>query len=419
LAINKLKNIEVDIVIVGGGSAGVAAAIAAVADGNSVMLIERNAYLGGKATAAEVGTICGLYQFSLIKKSTYIVGGFAQKFANQLSELSNTAPLSNQYGLHYLPYVINDYKTLCAQLLAANKVKVLLNTSITEVNNTNSKIKSIAIQSGAQSQSLFCKAIVDCSGDSCVSVLAQLPLIKSESYQAAAQVFTIEKVAATNETNLNLILLKALQKAISENIIDKNLDRIYIVAGSLINNQVSLKLGIPSEVTYEPNNVEILRKKAVQLIHQLMEFLTSEVPVFKGACLQSIAPEVGTRVGLRPVGKYILTEDDVLQCRKFDAAIANGAWPIEEWGDDKRVNMRYFSLDDFYQIPVDCLISNSAKNLFFGGRNISATDGAIASARVMGICFQTGFAAGKLASDSLNNTPIDKTISAIQKKQLL
>ena len=79
--------------------------------------------------------------------------------------------------------------------------------------------------------------------------------------------------------------------------------------------------------------------------------------------------------------------------------------------------MRYFNYDDFYQIPADCLKSNSLSNLFFAGRNISATDGAIASARVMGICLQTGFAAGALAANQIANTPEIDTIRAIQLKQ--
>ena len=118
------------------------------------------------------------------------------------------------------------------------------------------------------------------------------------------------------------------------------------------------------------------------------------------------------------MGKYVLTEDDVLGCKKFDDAIANSAWPIEEWGQNKRVKMRYFSYDDFYQVPASCLQSASIKNLFMAGRNISATDGAIASARVMGICLQTGYAAGRLAAGHVLNISRKEMIKNIQEAQL-
>jgi hypothetical protein len=140
--------------------------------------------------------------------------------------------------------------------------------------------------------------------------------------------------------------------------------------------------------------------------------------VFKNASLLSVANEAGIRVEARSTGKYILTEEDVLNCKKFDTAIAKGAWPIEEWGQDKRVQMRYFTEGDHYQIPAECLRSNAFKNLFFGGRNISATAGAIASARVMGTCLQTGYAAGKLAANYCVNGSEAAAIKALQQNQI-
>ena len=73
--------LNTDTVVLGGGSAGVAAAVAAARKGLQVILIERNAYLGGKATAAEVGTVCGLYKFNKKEIPEYIVNGFAKEFA--------------------------------------------------------------------------------------------------------------------------------------------------------------------------------------------------------------------------------------------------------------------------------------------------------------------------------------------------
>ncbi|HNU88717.1 MAG TPA: FAD-dependent oxidoreductase, partial [Ferruginibacter sp.] len=134
--------------------------------------------------------------------------------------------------------------------------------------------------------------------------------------------------------------------------------------------------------------------------------------------IQHIAAEVGIRTGIRSVGKYILTEEDVLQCRKFENAVANASWPIEEWVQHRRVSMRYFAEHDFYQVPATCLQSATINNLFFAGRNISATEKAIASARVMGICLQTGYAAGCLAAATAAGLSQNDAIKQVQNGQL-
>jgi len=403
------------IVVIGGGSAGVAAAISAAQSGLDVVLIERNNYLGGKATAAEVGTICGLYAFNKHKIAQYVAEGFVKEFAEELKSRSQTQPLHNTLGMHYLPYDVEVYKDLCDSLLIKHKVTVLLNTSVTTVDVKNNVIKSITVTNGSDLCIIECESVVDCSGDGVVSQLTQLPLIKSDTYQAAAQVFTMQNVDSISEALLGMVLIKEIKKGIDGGLLESYYDRVYVVQGSVKNNEVSFKIGIPIEVTYTGSNNEDIRAKAQLMTKTLAAFFIEYIPVFKNASLHHIAPEVGFRVGTRAIGHYILTEEDILECKKYNTAIANGAWPIEVWGQDKRVHMRYFEENNYYQIPADCLISKTLSNLFFAGRIISATDAAIASARVMGICLQTGYAAGKLAAGYCSKTAVNKAITTIQK----
>lgn len=413
-----MQIIETDILIIGGGSAGIAAAVASSSLNKKVTLVERLEYLGGKATAAEVGTICGLYKYKKTDVSEYIVNGFPKQFAEEIASLSSSVPLHNVYGLHYLPYNITAYKNLCLQLMQKNDVNLLFNSKVIEVQVTNQLIKSVVIQSKNETIQINCKSIIDCSGNSCISQLANLPLIKSETYQAAAQVFTLKGIGQTIESNINLVVIKELKKAILNHQLESSFKNTSIVQGSYHNDCVSFKIGIPITVTNSKDNLEKIREKAIEMIQQFVAHLVAHVDLFKNATIEHIASEVGVRVGVRPVGKYILKEEDVLSCKKFDTAIANCSWPIEEWQEEKGVAMRYFNHDDFYQIPADCLISSQVLNLFFAGRNISATDEAIASARVIGICLQTGYAAGMIASDNIINTPSLNTIKAIQAKQI-
>lgn len=409
---------DTDVVVLGGGSAGVSAAVAAARKGLKVILIERNSFLGGKATAAEVGTVCGLYQFSKKEKPEYIVKGFAREFAEALQNKSNTKPLHNADGLHYLPYDIDAFKNICIELLNENNVAVYFNAVLEHVDAEEDKIISVSVIAAGNPITIQLKALTDCSGDSIISQAANLPLIKSEHYQAAAQVFTMQGVTEENEAKLGMIMMKALRSAIDENLLADFYDRVYIVQGSLKNNCVTLKIGIPLPVTNAQGNLQELRLVAQSFVENLSQFLINHVAAFKNAVIQHIAPEVGVRVGQRSTGNYLLTEDDVLSCKKYDDAIANCAWPIEEWELNRRVKMRYFNLDDHYQIPAGCLQSNSILNLFFAGRNISATDSAIASARVMGICLQTGYAAGCMAASSALQLSFTDAIKSIQNDQL-
>lgn len=410
--------LHTDIVVLGGGSAGVAAAVAAARKGLKVVIVERNAYLGGKATAAEVGTVCGLYRFTKNEESTYIVNGFTKEFAEKLQAESKSLPLHAPEGVHYLPYNIDAFKSICAELIRVHKIKVQYNAVLKNVTVEQHTIRSVSIIANGIPITISLNALIDCSGDSIISQAANLPLIKSEHYQAAAQVFTMEGVTEQSEFKLGMILMKALRSAIDKELLADFYDRVYVVQGSLKNNCVSLKIGIPIAVTYAPGNLEELKTVAHSLVANLSQYLITNVDAFKDAHIQHIAPEVGIRVGQRSTGKYILMEEDVLSCKKFENAVANCSWPIEIWEQNRRVNMRYFNLDDHYQIPADCLQSNSINNLFFAGRNISATDGAIASARVMGICLQTGYAAGCLAAATASGLPISDAVREIQNGQL-
>jgi ribulose 1,5-bisphosphate synthetase/thiazole synthase len=290
------------IVIIGGGSAGVAAAISSAQSGLEVVLIERNPYLGGKATAAEVGTVCGLYAFSKNEIAQYIAEGFVKEFAEELKTRSHTQPLHNSIGLHYLPYDIEAYKHLCDNILIKHKVTVILNATVTAVEVKNNIIQSLTITNGLNLSIIACESVIDCSGDGVVSQLTQLPLIKSNTYQAAAQVFTMQSIDSISEALLGMVLIKEIKKGIDSELLEPYYDRVSIVQGSVKNNEVSFKIGIPIEVTYLGSNSEDIKAKAQLMAKTLATFFIEHIPVFKNATLHHIAPEVGFRVGIRGVG---------------------------------------------------------------------------------------------------------------------
>ncbi len=408
-----------DIVIIGGGIAGVAAAIAAAQAGRrKVVLVEKAPYLGGKATAAEVGTICGLYQYDHRPQPRFMVHGFARFFAEQLQSASETQPLINEYHLAYLPYQVAHFKILCSQLLQQAGVTVLQWATVVGITEQNHIIKQVQVQTAGSLLHYHTQAVADCSGESIAARFLSLPLIESDNYQAAAQVFTLSGISETNETRLSFIILKAIGKAIYDKTVPDYFDRIYLIPGSLHNGIAAFKIGIPVPVTFGAGNLQQLHQTALQFITRLVEFLKDAVTACQHIKLEHIADEIGIRTGVRTLGKYVLESNDILACNHFNDAIANGSWPIEIWQQNKRVAMQYFPKDSYYQIPARCLQSAHIPNLFVGGRCISATDEAIASARVMGICLQTGYAAGLLALGHVQNTVPELSIQRLQKQQL-
>jgi len=410
-------NWETDVMVLGGGPAGLAAAVAASRQGLRVVLVDRNPFLGGTATAAEVGTICGLYAFSRQLPPVYIAGRFAIEFAERIQSKSETAPIYHPPGLHFLPYRVDVFKKLCADLMEENGISVFLQAELYNLKLGDNAFESVAINQFGEPLQIRFGSIVDCSGYGLLSQLANLTLIQSDQYQAAAQVFTLTQVSENNEARLGLLLMKALRHSIGEGKLAEHFDRVYIVPGSLQNGCVSIKVGIPIAVTHGAENRAALERSALSMVQELTEFLIQEVSPFQQAKLAHMAPQVGIRVGQRMKGHYLLTEQDVLQGRKFPDGIARSAWPIEEWEQDRRVKMAYLTEGDHYQIPARSLQSVEISNLFAAGRCLSATDRAIASARVMGTCLQTGYAAGRLAAACARQQGMDKAVSGILEEQ--
>lgn len=405
-----MKTVEIksDVLVVGAGSAGVAAAIAAAREGRKVILLERNSYPGGRATASAVGTVCGLYLRSFKQPAKYVSGGFMKEIAEKLQNLSGTMPETGINGLHYLPYHPMAFKTACDELLTETKINPFYHATVFNVETAADKIKSVDAFVYDRKIRFIPAAVIDCSGEASVCFLAGDNAIEEKEYQAAAQVFSVENVITGLPETLGMQIAREIKRAVNSGTLSSSLQWLSIVPGSFHANSVMLKIGIPLPVGNENNKAAKLELIARNSVNKVFDFLKNNVRAFQNSHIGFVADEVGIRTGRRPEGKYTLTETDVMGCRKFDDSIANGAWSIEYWGNDSKVKMEYFAEDDYYQIPKGCLMSAKFDNLFYAGKNISATEKAIASARVIGTCLQTGWAAGKLAAAGVSNETIEK-----------
>jgi len=412
-----LKEIKTDVLVIGAGAAGIAAAVSASEHNLRVVVVEKCSIAGGNATIAEVGTICGLYHNSF-SGTEFLVRGFAREFAEKLQSLSQTVSVKGKDGLHYLPYKIQAFSLLGMEYLQRGNITCFFNHEIREVNTQQNTILSLGVMKDNEVTQIVPATVIDCSGNSIVARLSNLPVITEREYQSAAQVFTMRGINEDREDRLSLQILKAIVAYGDEELVDGHLPKLYLVPGSLSQGRASFKIALPFTIKEGADQDQHLAESARNWVKVFADFLVVKLASFKNASVDHIAVSPGFRVAARTKGKYILTGNDVRNCRRFEDAIARCSWPIEEWNETGRVHMEYLPEYGYYEIPPDCLIAETAHNLFMAGRIISADRDAIASARVMGICLQTGYAAGILASGKILATPIQDTIQEIRRLQM-
>jgi hypothetical protein len=413
------KALQYDVVIIGAGSAGLAAAVQASRCGAKVALVERLTATGGKATAAEVRTLCGFY-FSGRKQAEFLHKGFPREFAERIMELEQTQAQSFDKNLYFISYHPYSFKWLADEFLKEHKVDVFYQSYPINISqDEKSEIDSLSIVNKDRVLHLNCKMLIDTSGESVISAMLDLPQISEEAYQVPTQVFTINNIDLPNDAMLNMLVNKSIISAVKSGEIPEEFDRLNLVPGSFKNGTASFKFSLKEERKDSVNNhtkLEVIARDRVGLIYL---FLKENLEGFQNAQLDSMAPELGIRVGRRTLGKHILTKADVINSAKFEDVVAIGAWPIEKWGTEKRVSMTYPESGEFYEIPLRCLQSVHCDNLLVAGRNISADADAIASARVIGICMATGAAAGAYAAKKAHHSSDKEALSFINRELLL
>jgi len=410
--------VHCDVTVVGAGAAGIAAAIAAARAGAEVVLIEAREHTGGLASSAQVGTICGLF-YRGFAKPRYAVQGFAREFAEAIQRESRTAITQYAEGLHFLPYRPDVFHLEALRQLQKAGVKVVLQTRVIGIQVDAQRIQAIQLQGLSQTQTIYPAAVIDCSGTSQVSKLADIERIQDTCYQAGAFVFQVSGLPVLPPATLALELMRWLKRGIYTGVLAADCERLSIIPGSVDQDgNALLKLGMP--IPFDGSSAchnryeQIASTRSIQIV----DYLSRHEPLLSKLQITAMAAEVGIRTDERGQGIELLTEDQVLSCAKPDNGVALGVWPIEYWGAERKPVLKYFDVDDGYWIPAGALVSRNMDNLFFAGRALSATEMAIASARVMGTCLETGFAAGGLAAEFCQSGIWGNAIKAIQAQQL-
>jgi len=415
--------ISCDVLVIGGGAAGVAAATAAGRAGTKVVLLERCGFLGGLATTAQVGTICGLYlRDTTGTEAAPVAGGFANEFAARLQGAGGTKPLRVDQGLWVLPYSPPAFARVADALVGeSGNVKLILHATVSEARAENSRMNRVRALAWNEPLFFHPKTVVDCTGEATAAALAGAGAENGATDQAPALVFVLENVDPGLAERGLLEVRRELRRAVQDGSLPAICERLALVPGAGANGRLALKLSlfpaVPDRALWQ--QVTDWERESRALLEPLHRFLVGNVAAFRNARLDSVAPQLGVRSGRRILGRARLADEEVLGARKSPFGIARGCWPMERWGKSPRPEMTYFAERDFYDIPPDCLRPVELENVFVAGRCLSAETGAMTSARVIGTALATGWAAGTAAAYQASGRSLEAAAAIIRKQMIV
>jgi hypothetical protein len=393
-----------DVVVVGGGAAGLAAAIAAGRAGARTALVERYGFLGGLATAGMVSTICGLYHGSSSGELEPINEGFAEAFARRLSAMPGCQKPVRRGRSVVLPYTPFAFACLADELVAAvAPLDVYLHAYLVGVDTAPARIEGLRITTWERSLELRASVVVDTSGDAVVARQAgaatdTAPLVHR---QLPSLIFVLQQVdTAALGAGPRVAVLRALLAAEHDGRLPPGASNVTLglspQPGELV-GKLALD-GLASGLSERCDFLTAAEQEGRRRVLAVTEFLKT-LPAFGRAFVSHVAAQVGVRESWRVIGRYQLTREDVLAARQFVDGVARAAWPIELWHAG-HLGATYEYLEDgqTYEIPLRSLQARDVENLFVAGRCMSATHEALGSARVIGTCLATGEAVGMAAA---------------------
>ncbi len=395
---------EYDVVVLGGGPAGMAAAASAAKQGMKTLLVEHYGFLGGMGTAAGVTNFCGLHA-KVNGSIEVVVKGFATELLDLMKSLGGLNEPHMLFGDRIAAQAYDNaiFKVAADRLTQQAGVELLFHTrAVGVVKDSASSIKALLVENKSGRFAIMAKTFIDASGDADLSFYAGASFEKGQSGQ--------EMMYPTSMFRLNGVDAVSAQKSLLN--IASLMDQARSLGYKFSRNTPIIKpQKNPSEwranVTQlsNPDGSPIDGTNAFQMswaevegraqIVEFVRFLTSHVDGFQKAYLLEIAPQLGVRETRRVLGEYQLSEEDVLSGARFEDSIGVNAWMVEEHvAGDVSFRWPHEGTPGYNQLPLRMIIPKGMDNLWVAGRCASMTHGGQSAARVSGACFVMGQAAG-------------------------
>ena len=401
---------EFEVVVVGGGPAGIAAAVAAGRAGRSTLLVERYGFLGGAGTAAGLSTFCGLHA-NVHGEHRRVIRGVCDDVIERLERRKalREPHLSVQKRIQAQAYDISAYKIVADELVLEAKAKLMFHAfAVGAVKSAADAIEAIIVETKSGRRAVRGRMFIDCSGDGDLAAWAGAPYEVGDGKGNMLYPSTMYRISGVDPAKAGEAwdrIPRLMEEA-------ERSGRRFPRRKPIVRPQ-------PNPIEWRANLTQIRNPDgtavsgidADQLTYgeiegrrqcwDTFEFIRGSAPGFERAYIVEIAPQIGIRETRRVRGEYMLSEDDVLDCADFADAIGVNGWPVEAHvaGDVQFVFAR--QKRGFNQLPYRMIVPQKIDNLFVAGRCASMTHGGQSAARVSGPCFVMGQAAGTAAALAL------------------
>ena len=406
---------EFDVVVVGGGPAGIMAAAAAARTGRSVILLERYGFLGGAGTAGGLSTFCGLHA-KVYGEHRRVIRGLADELLDRLERLDGLSRphLTINDGIQAQAFDISSYKIAADELVGGSGARLLFHAmAVGVVMSDPDTIDAVLIESKSGRAAVRGRIFIDASGDGDVSAWAGVPFEKSPADNGMlypSLMFRINgvDVAAAGDRPWRTVerLMDAAARAGTHTFPRKK--PIVRPQRNPLEWRANLtQLSNPDGSAVDGTDVDQLTHGELQGRRQVLDafaFIRDNTPGFGDSYIVDLAPQIGIRETRRVLGRYRLTEDDVLDCADFPDTIGVNGWPVEAHVAGT-VDFRFQRGENprgFNQLPFRMIVPERVGNLYVAGRCASLTHDAASAARVTGPCFVMGQAAGTAADLALD-----------------
>ncbi len=391
-----------DLAVIGGGSAGIAAAVTAARTGARTLLIDRHGFTGGMGTASLVHTFCGLYLLRTEPGAVIANPGFASEIAGLMIHATGVGPL-RMGRVDVLPQHPVDFVRIADELIAAEpSLELRLHSEVSGVSRKDEHWE-IQLCGRAGIDRVDARKLIDSSGDAVVAGLLGGGSVMSESprLQRPAYVFGVHSAASMSEESRLHTAGLIVEGIRGGHIPADALGISFRASGRAGEIFGSIDLAGSDGVSiFNPLDTACLTDLEVRgrrIATQVLRWLCARSESWQDAYISHWPVRAGIRESRRWIGEYTLTGTDVLAGKRFDDEIALATWPMEFREDAKGPKLRYPKGNRPTGIPVRCLRPLGIHDLWVAGRCISADHEAQASIRVMGTCFATGEAAGRAA----------------------
>ena len=390
------KVIKTDVLVCGSGCAGTAAALAAARSGVKVLVVEKAPFAGGIITSVGLPYFDGIAHIST---NRVVVRGIALEL---LAKSGVCAPDAKTVAKHN-PTIPNtfEFKLLLDRMFQEQKgnLSVLFNTLVCDVHSSRGRVESVTLANKDGLVTVKPKVVIDCTGDADVAAWAGAPFEQNAEVQPLTLHFRIGNVKSM--PGISAACRAALAAAQQRGELP-----YYYGPGVMFlfgKNEIYVH-GV--RVPADPTNAADLTRAEMQGradAHAMFRAWKKDIPAFADSYFLEAYPWIGVRESRRIIGQYMLKEDDLMQSRRFDDAIATGCWYLDLHPNKTVVG----SANDFdpkkvqpepYDIPYRSLVPKKLENLLVAGRCHSATRGAHASTRVTVTAMAMGEAAGCAAA---------------------